>query len=268
MFIPKEELKLVKSINADSVGTLYWYNGELIRMIYPEKTVETKKLFEEGIVKELVEKNLLVDTEITNYHIVEGDMVLRHKVIEPITYEYQWTIDMKKDAALLILNILKILKPKGYDLWDCHTGNILFYNGKPIYVDFGSIQKFDKLDLIYAWDSFKCLYLYQQRLYNKGFYEIINAFAKAANTYAAKDEIYRVLYPMIPLKLLKLKNKIEYNYYTVSMLYHRYTLGELQENDTTKIKQILLKLYPYIKFLIPIKENQKYKHSKKELTGR
>lgn len=125
----------------DEVGQCFIYHGEFYRGIYPDKVNEIKMMFSSGLVDSLVNEGFIPETEITEYYTKEYPLILKHKKVKVITYDYEWTYDMIKDAALLVLKLMRFLNKYGYKLKDCHTYNILFEDNNPLYVDFGSIVK-------------------------------------------------------------------------------------------------------------------------------
>lgn len=71
------------------------------------------------------------------------------KVIEPtkipfISYPYEWSFSMLKDAALLTLQIQKLAIEHGMSLKDASAFNIQFFEGKPILIDTLSFEKYDE----------------------------------------------------------------------------------------------------------------------------
>lgn len=134
-----QKIDFFHQYNADEIGAVFKFEGEIYREIYPEYVEQTMELFDCGLVKKLVDKQLLIDTQITDMHLQKGDLVLKHETIPIITHEYEWTYGMIKDAALLIIELLRELDLYGYELKDCHDGNVAFRNNKPIFIDFGSI---------------------------------------------------------------------------------------------------------------------------------
>ena len=139
--IEKNKLIHVKKQQVDDVGKIYFYEGTYIRIINKYKRAFVHKLFTSGCIKELVDKHILVETEIEQC-IYEDEVttVLKHRMINNPICPKNWTFHMIKDAALLVINMNKILNKYGLELKDCHVSNVLFDGLKPIYVDFGSIS--------------------------------------------------------------------------------------------------------------------------------
>ncbi|MCB0740282.1 MAG: hypothetical protein KDB92_04365, partial [Chitinophagaceae bacterium] len=60
-----------------------------------------------------------------------------------ITYPYEWSFDMLKDAALLTLRITKEAMASKMILKDASPFNIQWYRGKLIFIDTLSFEKYD-----------------------------------------------------------------------------------------------------------------------------
>ena len=88
------------------------------------------------IPHEIVEQNL---TGSTDYY-----RTLRPEKIDFISYPYEWSFDMLKDAALLTLRLVKESLPFGMILKDATPFNIQWHRGKLIFIDSLSFEKYDK----------------------------------------------------------------------------------------------------------------------------
>lgn len=72
---------------------------------------------------------------------------VNQKIIKPekipfISYPYEWSFGQLKDAALLTLKIQKIAMRFGMSLKDATSFNVQFLNGKPIFIDTLSFEKY------------------------------------------------------------------------------------------------------------------------------
>jgi hypothetical protein len=100
-----------------------------------------------GLYKYLTDKQLLIPHE-----EVKIDSPLPeecYKIIKPdkvpfISYPYEWAFSQFKDAALLTLEIQKKSLDFGMSLKDCSAYNIQFKNGKPIFIDTLSFERYNE----------------------------------------------------------------------------------------------------------------------------
>ena len=123
----------------DGNGRLFWSEGELYRGI-PEKRAQfTRELFSRGIVEELQTKGFIPRTELTDTSMPGYPVVLRHERIPFVSYAFEWSPSMLRDAALFNLRFLRTLAPHRLTLGGIATVNILFDGSEPRAVDFCDI---------------------------------------------------------------------------------------------------------------------------------
>lgn len=67
---------------------------------------------------------------------------LEHPHIPFISYPYEWTFTMLKDAALLQLDLLGEALTEGLTIKDATPFNIQFIDGKPVFIDIGSFEAY------------------------------------------------------------------------------------------------------------------------------
>lgn len=85
---------------------------------------------------------------------------VEHNKIEFISYVHNWTFNMLKDAAILTLEIQKKLIEKEYSLKDASPYNIQFLKSKPIFIDMGSIEKYNGEAIWYGYKQFCEMFLF------------------------------------------------------------------------------------------------------------
>ncbi|MFN8380276.1 MAG: hypothetical protein U0452_16580 [Anaerolineae bacterium] len=135
--IPIEQVIFHRTI--DPNGSLFWWNGEPYRAVRRHHQAFTLRLFQSGIVDDLVRRGLLVPTEVTDWALKGYSLVLRHKRVPFISLFNEWNASMFRDAALAQLDLETVLESHGLMLQDGHTDNTLFDGTQPIFVDFCSI---------------------------------------------------------------------------------------------------------------------------------
>jgi hypothetical protein len=105
---------------------LFRYKGELYRGITGEKAIFFKRLFQEGLIQRLIEKGLLIESELTSLRIAEYDLVIRHQLLPFNSYPNEWCAALLKDGMLTMLNLAIELAKHGLTLVDAHPWNLLF----------------------------------------------------------------------------------------------------------------------------------------------
>ncbi len=141
--IKYENITLIKERNIDDIGAVFFYQDKIYRYIYIDKEDYIRKMFTLWFIAEAISLWLLIDTKISDY-VLEKEwknmLLLEHRKIETISYPYERSFDMLKDAALCILKINKIANKYWYELKDWHPYNVLFDWTKPLYIDVWSFQ--------------------------------------------------------------------------------------------------------------------------------
>lgn len=69
---------------------------------------------------------------------------LEHPRLPMITYPYEWTFSMLKDAALLQLDVLERALGDGLTVKDATPFNIQFVAGRPLFIDIGSFEPYHR----------------------------------------------------------------------------------------------------------------------------
>lgn len=202
MIILKKDLVDLQVSHLDTVGHVYMYKGRIIRIIEKTARKYVNELMTCGLVDKLVKEGILVDSWISDDTDEEGRMILEHKRITPCTYLFQWSFEMMKDAAKLVLRLNSILWEYGYELKDCHQYNILFDGSRPVYVDFGSIIKRNKkMGVWTAREEFFRCYYYPLVLWSKGYTNIVEALMNSSLNNLCIKEMRGILWHL-PLKIV------------------------------------------------------------------
>jgi hypothetical protein len=137
--IPRDDVRLHPHSFADPDGRLFEWNGQLYRGISFDQAPFFSRLFREGIIEALVDRDLLIDSHLTTLSIEGYAAVVRHKHVPFTSYPQEWCAAMLKDAALTIINLVIELANRDLTLKDAHPWNLLFDACKPVYVDLTSI---------------------------------------------------------------------------------------------------------------------------------
>lgn len=132
----------------DPSGFMFKKNNEFYRQVNFYYKDDYDRLMNSGLYEELVRNSLLVPHEEVNLlEAPEPDTA--YKVIKPkkipfISYAYEWSFEQLKDAALLTLKIQKLALEYGMSLKDGSSYNVQFHEGKPIFIDTLSFEKYEE----------------------------------------------------------------------------------------------------------------------------
>ena len=131
----------------DNSGFIFQQHGKFYRYIFPVYETHYASLMSSGLYDVLVKKQWLIAheeiSEIKRFDFADGRVLLPQQ-IPFISYPYEWSFDMWKDAALLTLQIAGIAINKGIILKDATPFNIQFYKGKPVFIDTLSFENYEQ----------------------------------------------------------------------------------------------------------------------------
>ncbi|HMK24724.1 MAG TPA: hypothetical protein VK483_01750 [Chitinophagaceae bacterium] len=99
-----------------------------------------------GFYEKLVKQGLLIPHETINENLTgssEWYTTLKPEKIEFISYPWEWSFDMLKDAALLTLRLAKEAAAPGMVLKDATPYNIQWQRGRLIFIDSLSFEKYN-----------------------------------------------------------------------------------------------------------------------------
>lgn len=122
----------------DRAGSLFRWNGRLMREIRPDHVPAFERLWSSGLLQALLAEGLISPVALTEFRTEEGGWVLAHDDIGFVTYPSEWSFSMLRSAAAHTLRVNEFAARFGYELKDAHTFNILFDGTKPRFVDLGS----------------------------------------------------------------------------------------------------------------------------------
>ena len=117
----------------DPSGYVYTEKGDIKRVIKPIYFKQYNALTDSGFYNTLFKNELLIPhKELTT---TSEEIIIKAEKIPFITYPYEWSFNMYKEAALLTLKLQKYSLDNGFSLKDASAFNITFYKGKAIFID-------------------------------------------------------------------------------------------------------------------------------------
>ena len=140
-----------KSSFRDPSGFIFSHEGVLSRYVSMSYKDNYDALMTSGLYKNLTEANLLVshfEKAVDGGSTHNGVYGAAYKIIQPefisfISYPYEWSFSQLKDAALLTLEIQERALKFGLSLKDASAYNVQFQNGRPIFIDTLSFEKYE-----------------------------------------------------------------------------------------------------------------------------
>jgi ribosomal protein L11 methylase PrmA len=86
--------------------------------------------------------------------------VLRHERVPFVSYPYEWSFSMLRDAALLQLALIQAALEHDLMLKDATPYNTQYVGTRPVHIDVGSFEPLREQELWVGYRQFCCLYLY------------------------------------------------------------------------------------------------------------
>lgn len=129
----------------DPDGFVFRHGDKVYRFISRRYEPVYRQLMDSGLYEQLVAAGMLIAHQDAG---ISPDKEWQGRVIEPrqlsfISYPYEWSFDMWKDAALLTLDIALLALDKGMTLKDATPFNVQFEQGRPLFIDTLSLALYD-----------------------------------------------------------------------------------------------------------------------------
>ena len=132
----------------DPASTVLHLGDQVLRGLRAEAVDDWSALASSQCFPRLVSEGKICATEQADPAELGADrlgadwaMVLRHERIPFVSYPYEWTFSMLRDAALLHLEILQRSLPEGLTTKDGTSYNVQWRGAKPVYIDVGSFER-------------------------------------------------------------------------------------------------------------------------------
>ncbi|MBI3415029.1 MAG: class I SAM-dependent methyltransferase [Verrucomicrobia bacterium] len=158
----------------DPSGYVFKRNGTIFRAIDSDCQRLMVELRNGGWLRQLLEKKLIVGTQFVEDANLRSELArehpgyenfLRHELIAPISYPYEWSVSMLADAAIHTLDLQLKLLEAGVSLKDATAYNIQFVNGRPTFIDISSFERPARLDVWFALGQFAQMFTFPLLLF-------------------------------------------------------------------------------------------------------
>lgn len=132
----------------DPAGRVFHHQGWVCRTLTEEAHRNFQAASAAGLIEALERDQLLISTEAVPTSSLglsttdAGAFVLKQPTIPVVTYPYEWSFEMLRDAALVTLRSIDRALAAGFILKDATSFNILFDGNVPKLVDAPSIEPY------------------------------------------------------------------------------------------------------------------------------
>jgi SAM-dependent methyltransferase len=164
---PGTHLGLEPGSFRDPDSRIFIADGRVLRLLTEQGLADWRTLSASAAFDELVGDGSLVGTreadDVQNLpDALHGGVaaVLEHDVIPFVSYPYEWTFGMLRDAALLQLRILRLALEERMILKDSSPYNVQWRGTKPVFIDVGSFEQLRDGEPWAGYRQFCMLFLY------------------------------------------------------------------------------------------------------------
>ncbi|MBE7171572.1 MAG: class I SAM-dependent methyltransferase [Williamsia sp.] len=130
----------------DPAGFVFWLDGKFYRHINSIYEPSYRQLIDSGLYTALVQQNRLIRHTELGENLSKKESFYKTLLPEQlsfVSYAYEWSFDMLKDAALLTLQVCREAIGYGMILKDATPSNIQFIHNHPLFVDTLSFQLYN-----------------------------------------------------------------------------------------------------------------------------
>lgn len=125
----------LKSSFRDPAGFMYRDGSKLYRHITPAGIADYRAVQQSGLYESLAKGGLMVAHKEVSRLSDDTKIIIEPEEVGTISYPFEWSFTMLKDAALTTLAIQKEALQRDITLKDASAYNIQFVAGKPLLID-------------------------------------------------------------------------------------------------------------------------------------
>jgi len=130
----------------DPSGFMFKHDENLYRQVNQRYREEYDSLMSSGLYEQLTKTKTLVAHKEVDIHLAPLPDIA-YKIIQPevvnfVSYPYEWCFNQLKDAAILTLSIARRSLEFELSLKDASAYNIQFHQGRPVFIDTLSFEKY------------------------------------------------------------------------------------------------------------------------------
>ena len=145
----------------DRNGSVYYRDGRVLRTLSPRALANWRQLSGASFFEAHRARGTVVDTQPAEpAGLPEAAGVLEHARIPFVSYPYEWTFGMLRDAALLHLELLRDALGAGMILKDATPYNVQWEGAQPVFIDIPSFEPHGKGEPWAGYRQFCELFLY------------------------------------------------------------------------------------------------------------
>jgi hypothetical protein len=150
----------------DPAGLVFHYDGRVFRAISRSSASLYRDLLTSDFIGDLFDAGL-VETWIADVELEGFELVLEHRRVPVLSCWTEWCSSMVQDATIAVCRLNLELAKHGLVTKDVQPGNVQFVDGRPVWIDFGSIVPTNS-HCTFRFDQFRYHSLLPLWLFSKG----------------------------------------------------------------------------------------------------
>ena len=138
----------------DREGRVFYLDGKVFRTLSSRALNDWEAISATAFLRSAMEVGKVVRTECLELPESAPPSAaqpwvaaLRHETIPFISYPYEWSFSMLKDAALLQLELLEAALEEEFIIKDSTPYNVQWHSSHPVFIDVPSFKKMDPAEL-------------------------------------------------------------------------------------------------------------------------
>lgn len=149
----------------DRNSAVFYYKGEVLRGISAKALANWQRLTATRFFRDFTKRGSIVPTEMVSEPNWGNPgqawaAVLKHDLIPFVSYPYEWTFGMLKDAALLHLELMLAALEEDFILKDSSPYNVQWHGARPVFIDIPSFEVLEPGQPWVGYRQFCELFLY------------------------------------------------------------------------------------------------------------
>ncbi len=150
----------------DRTARVFYHEGAVFRSLDQRAWREWERLRSTAFFRRAIADGKVVATEPADPAAVAQSAsgpcqgILRHETIPVVSYPYEWSFGMLKDAAILQLELLAAALEEGMVLKDASPYNVQWVGARPVFIDVPSFQTLAEGEPWVGYRQFCQLFLY------------------------------------------------------------------------------------------------------------
>ena len=148
----------------DPLSRVFIDGDRVVRAFSQRGLTDIEAVWKKPFIAKYLQSGELIDSQFVNAQglgLAEPWVgAMTHPKLPFISYPYEWTFSMLRDAALLQLKLTREALAAGISVKDATPYNIQFVGSRPQFIDVGSFEVREKSDPWYGYRQFCELFLY------------------------------------------------------------------------------------------------------------